>query len=102
MAVWSVLKLGTELLEIYRTRFGQSRTDLKLEMVPLCYNCVLNYGLGVVGSEMAMDFGSTKWNRCLVRGLPTDSPLHVFETVKNSPGLLDLTKNVHEFLHTIA
>ena len=22
----------------------------------------LNYGLGVVGPEMAMDFGSTKWN----------------------------------------
>ena len=29
-------------------------------MVPLCYNCVLNYGLGVVGLKMAMDFGSTK------------------------------------------
>ena len=28
-------------------------------MVPLCYNCVLNYGLGVVGPEMDMDFGST-------------------------------------------
>ena len=24
----------------------------------------INYGLGVVGPEMAMDFGSTKWNRC--------------------------------------
>ena len=35
-----------------------------LEMVPLCYNYVLNYGLGVVGSKMAMDLGSTKWNRC--------------------------------------
>ena len=22
----------------------------------------INYGLGVVGPEMAMDFGSTKWN----------------------------------------
>ena len=37
----------------------------------------INYGLGVVGSEMVMDFGSTKWNQCLVRGLPTDSPLLV-------------------------
>ena len=44
-------------------------------MVLFCYNCVLNYGLGVVEPEMAMDFGSTKWNRCLVRGPPTDSPL---------------------------
>ena len=48
----------------------------------------INYGLGVVGPEMAMDFGSTKWNRCLVRGLPTNSPLHGCGTVKNSPGLL--------------
>ena len=40
-----------------------------------------------------MDFGSTKWNRCLVSGLPTDSPLLGFGTVKNSPGLLDWTKN---------
>ena len=71
-------------------------------MVPLCYNCVLNYGLGVVGLEMAMDFSSTKWNRCLVRGLSMDSPLLVLETVKNSPGLLDWTENVHVFLHTIA
>ena len=63
MAVWSVPKLGTELLE-FLTRFGQFRTDPGLEMVPLCYNCVLNYGLGVVGPKMAMDFGSTKWNRC--------------------------------------
>ena len=64
-------------------------------MCGLCYNCVLNYGLGVVGPEMTMDFGSTKWNRCLVRGLSTDSPLLVLGTIKNSPGLHDLTKNVH-------
>ena len=24
----------------------------------------INYGLGVVGPEMAMDLCSTKWNRC--------------------------------------
>ena len=24
----------------------------------------INYGLGVVGLEMAMDFDSTNWNRC--------------------------------------
>ena len=44
---------------------------------------------------MAMDFGSIKWNRCLVRGLPTDSPLLGLGTIKNSPGLLDWTENVH-------
>ena len=48
----------------------------------------INYGLGVVGPELAMDFGSTKWNRCLVRGLSTDSPLLILGTIKNSPGLL--------------
>ena len=65
----------------------------------VCVACViiyaLNYGLGVVGPEMAMDFGSTKWNRCLVRGLPMDIPLHGCGTVKNSPGLLVGPKMVH-------
>ena len=37
---------------------------------------------------MAMVFRSTKWNRCMVRGLPTDSPLLILGTIKNSPGLL--------------
>ena len=37
-----------------------------------------------------MGFGSTKWNRCLVSGLPKDSPLLSFGTVKNSPGLHEL------------
>ena len=55
----------------------------------------INYGLGVVGPEMAMDFGSTKWNRCLVRRLPMDSPLHGCGTVKNSLGLLVGPKMVH-------
>ena len=39
---------------------------------------------------MAMDFGFTKWNRGLTSGLPMDSPLLDFGTVKNSPGLYDL------------
>ena len=56
---------------------------------------VINYGLGVVGLEMAMDFGSTKWNRSLVRGLPMDNPLHGCGTNKNSPCLLDGLKMVH-------
>ena len=41
----------------------------------VCVACVIiyaiNYGLGIIGPEMAMNFGSTLWNRCLVRGLPT-------------------------------
>ena len=41
--------------------------------------------LDVMRSEMAMDFGSTKWNRCLMRGLPMDSPrtsLGLLKTVR--------------------
>ena len=40
--------------------------------------------------ELAMEFDSTKWNRCVLSGLPTDSPLFCIGTVKNSLGL-------HEF-----
>ena len=65
----------------------------------VCVACVIiyaiNYGFGVVGPKMAMDFSSTKWNRCLVRGLPTDSPLHGCGIVKNSPDLLVGPKMVH-------
>ena len=53
----------------------------------------INYGLDVVGPEMAMDFDSTKWNRYLVRGLSMDNPLLVLGTVKNSPGLACSTEN---------
>ena len=31
--------------------------------------------LDVVRPKMAMDFGSKKWNRCLMRGPSLDSPL---------------------------
>ena len=34
------------MLEIFGNRFGQSRTDLGLKMVPGCFTCVLNSGLG--------------------------------------------------------
>ena len=50
----------------------------------------LNYVLGCRRPGMAMEFGSTKGNRCLVSGLPTDSPLFCFGIVKNSPGLYEL------------
>ena len=42
-------------------------------------------GLGVVRPEMAMDFGSIKWNRCLVSGLPTDNPLLYLGLLKIVP-----------------
>ena len=39
---------------------------------------------------MAMGIGFKKWNQCWMSGLPTDSPLLCFGTVKNSPGLYGL------------
>ena len=71
MVVWFVPKLGTELLG-----FLEPVLDSPTTIYAVCVIiCVINYGLDVVRPEIAMDFGSTKWNRCLVSGLPTDSPL---------------------------
>ena len=56
MAVWSVPKLGTEFLEFLGPVLGNPKTDYGLLLVHVL--------LSVVRSEMAMDFGSTKWNRC--------------------------------------
>ena len=71
----------TELLEYFEPVLDSVGTVLG--------GCVIiyaiNYVLVCMRPEMAMDFGSTKWNRCLMSGLPTDSPLLGFETVKNSP-----------------
>ena len=50
-------------------------------------NYAINYVLVCMRPEMTMDFGFTKWNQCLMSGLPTDNPLLGFGTVKNSPGL---------------
>ena len=91
MAVWLIPKFGTEMLE-FRDMFWTVHGLF-------CVDCIiiyaLNCGLGIDGPEMTMDFGSTKWNRCLVRGLPTDSPLHGCGTVKKSLGLLVGPKMVH-------
>ena len=71
MVVWSVPKLGTELLEYFEPVLDSVGTVLG--------GCVIiyaiNYVLVCMRPEMAMDFGSTKWNRCLVSGLPTNNPL---------------------------
>ena len=57
----------------------------------VCETCVIiyaiNYVLMCMRPEMAMVFGFTKWNQCLMSGLPTDSPLFGFRTVKTSPDL---------------
>ena len=60
MAVWLVPKLGTELLGFLGALLDSPQTVWVVCVIIFA----INYGLGVVGSEMAMDFGSTKWNRC--------------------------------------
>ena len=42
---------------------------------------------------MAMEIGFKNWNRCRMSGLPVDSPLLGFGTIKISPGLCELDKN---------
>ena len=71
MAIKLVPKLGTELSENLEPVLDSPRTVWGVCVIIY----VINYGLGVVGPEIAMDLGSTLWNRYLVRGLPTDNPL---------------------------
>ena len=59
MTVWLVPKVGTKLLE----NLEPVLNSLGTVWVFCVIIYAINYGLGVVGSEMAMDFGSTKWNR---------------------------------------
>ena len=73
MAVWPVPKLGTELLEYLEPVLDSPRAVWVVCVIIYA----INYGLGVVGPEIAMDLCSIKWNRCLVRGLPTNNPLLV-------------------------
>ena len=49
---------------------------------------IINYVLVNRRPEMGIEFGSTKRNRRLVSGLPTDNPLFYFRTVKSSPGFV--------------
>ena len=90
MAVWSVPK-GTELLENVEPVLD----SLGIVWVFCVIIYAINYGLDVVGQEMAMDFGSTKWNQCLVRGLPTDSPLLSLGLLKTVPVCLIGPDMVH-------
>ena len=66
----------------------KSRTDVG------CYVGIyaLNSILVSRRPEMGMEFGSKKWNRGWTSGLPMDSPLLGFGTVKISPGLCELDK----------
>ena len=81
MAVWLVPNLGIKMLEIL-DYFGRSRDRITDCYWSICVVCVLNCGLGVVRPEIDVDFGSTTWNQCLVRGLPTNSPSHSLGLLK--------------------
>ena len=83
MAVWSVPKLGTELLEIVEPVLNSLGTIWVVCVIIYA----INYGLDVVGPEMAMG--------CLVSGLPTDSPLLVQGLLKTIPVCLVGPKIVH-------
>ena len=88
MAVWSVLKLGTELLEYFKPVLDSPRTFWATCVIIYA----LNYVLVCMRQEMAMDFGFTKWNRCLMSGLPTDSQLLGLGLLKTSPVCIGWTK----------
>ena len=60
MAVWSVPKLRIELLEYLEPVLDNLRTVWVVCVIIYA----IYYGLGVVGLEMTMDFGSINWNRC--------------------------------------
>ena len=70
-------------LEMWKVR-GSVGTVLGVCVV----NCVINCFLVSRRPEMGMEFGPTKWNRCWVSGLPMDSLLLCFETIKISPGFI--------------
>ena len=73
--------------EIFWNPFGQFVTVCDC-LGTLGHDLCNNYVLVCRRPEMAMELGSTKWTRCLVSGLPTDSPLLYFGTIKNSPGFV--------------
>ena len=97
MNVWSVPKLRTELLEYYEPVLDSVGTVLG--------GCViiyaLNYVLVCMRPEMAIDFDFTKWNRCLMSGLPTDNPLLGLGLLKTAPVCIGWTKTSMCLLHEI-
>ena len=61
-------------------------TILGVWFIIYAINCVLV----CIRPEMAMEIGFKKWNKGLMSGLPTDSPLALFWDCKNSPSLCEM------------
>ena len=97
MAVWSVPKLGTEMLET-RNCFGQSMDCL----CGLCHVCVLNCGLGVVRSENGHGFRFHKVEPRLGERVAHGQPTARLGTVKKVPVCLIRPKMSMCYLHNIA
>ena len=86
-------------MEIFGAVLNIPRTVWAACGVIYAINCVLV----CMRPEMAMEFGSTKKNRCWMSGLPTDSPLALFWDCKNSSSLYEMDKKrpcmcVHEIV----
>ena len=69
MAVWSVPKHGTELLENLEPVLDSPRTVWVV--------CVIIYAINMVWVLLGQKWPWISVPLCLVRGLPTDSPLLV-------------------------
>ena len=73
------------MLENSRTRFGQSRTDLGLKMVPVCFTHVLNCGFGCceAGNGHGFQFqrSGTEVDEEAVHGQPTHCFWGLLKTV---------------------
>ena len=54
--------ISPENLELKCWKLGVVLDSPRTVWVAYVIIYTINYGLGVVGLEMAMDFGSTKWN----------------------------------------
>ena len=61
----------------------------------------INYVLVCLRLEKAMEIGFKKWNKCLMSGLYTDSPLTLFWDYKKKTVLVCMKWiiNVHVFWH---
>ena len=83
-------KNGDCRLEISEARFGQSRIDLGLKMVPVCFTCVLYCGFGCCWAGNGHGFQFQRSGTEVDEGgYPWTAHVLFLGAVKNSPGLLD-------------
>ena len=77
-------------VEIFEIFFCSVRISLGTDLVIWIKIYSINYVSVSRRSEMGMEFGSTKRNRCRKSGLPVDSPHALFLDCKNSPSLYEM------------